>query len=80
MSIHYEIPENLPIEAFLPPLLRAEDTLARLDERARTLPFRDGWARRLLYGEACACELAKGNLSSISKIWCCWTPAPLPAS
>jgi hypothetical protein len=62
MSIAYEIPEKLPIEALLAPLLRVEEALARLDERARTAPFREGWAERLLYGEACACELARGSL------------------
>lgn len=64
----YKIPENLPIEPLLAPLVQAEDALARLDERARSLPFRDGWAQRLLYGEACACELAQGNLVHVEDL------------
>lgn len=62
MPATYEIPENFPIQPLLAPLVQAEDALARLDERARSLPFRNGWALRLIYGEACACELAQGNL------------------
>jgi hypothetical protein len=65
-SIAYEIPENLLSGPLLAPLLdallRAEDVLARLDERARTSPLRAGWQQRLLYGEACASRLAEGEL------------------
>jgi hypothetical protein len=58
----YENPENLLSGPLLDPLLRAEDALARLDERARTSPLREGWQARLLYGEACASRLAEGEL------------------
>lgn len=44
------------------PLLRAEDALARLDERARLSPLREGWMARLAFGEACANRLAEGEL------------------
>lgn len=44
------------------PLVRAEDALARLDERARLSPLREGWMARLAFGEACANRLAEGEL------------------
>lgn len=62
-STRYELPEKLVASPQLTHLLvKAEDAVARLDERARTSPLRDGWQARLLYGEACACQLAGGDL------------------
>ena len=61
-SIAYTIPEKLPLNVILAPLLAAEDAIARLDERARNSPLREGWIARLLYREACASRLAAGEL------------------
>lgn len=62
-SITYEIPEKLLSSPDLTSLLvRAEDAVARLDERARVSPLRDGWQQRLLFGEACACLDAEREL------------------
>lgn len=61
-SVGYAIPEKLPLNAILAPLLAAEDAIARLDERARNSPLREGWIERLLYREACASRLAAGEL------------------
>jgi hypothetical protein len=61
-SASYEIPENLLSGPLVDPLLRAEDALASLDERARSSALREGWQARLLYGEACASRLAEGEL------------------
>jgi len=61
-SIAYAIPEKLPLGAVLAPLMVADDAIARLDERARSSPLRDGWIARLLYREACASRLAAGEL------------------
>jgi hypothetical protein len=61
-SVGYAIPEKLPLNAILAPLLAAEDAIARLDERARNSPLRKGWIERLLYREACASRLAAGEL------------------
>ena len=61
-SIAYVIPEKLPLNAILAPLLAAEDAIARLDERARQSHLREGWIARLLYREACASRLAVGEL------------------
>ncbi|MBG0812353.1 DUF1612 domain-containing protein [Methylosinus sp. H3A] len=40
----------------------AEDALARLDERLRGNPFRDGWIARANFGEACANLYLAGEL------------------
>ena len=61
-SITYTHSENLPLKDFLDPLMAADDALARLDERARNTPLRDGWISRMLYREACASRLAAGEL------------------
>ena len=61
-SIAYVLPEKLPLSAVLSPLLAAEDAIARLDERAKYSPLREGWTTRLLYREACASRLAAGEL------------------
>ncbi len=61
-SIAYTVPTILPLDAILDPLMAADDALARLDERAKSSPLRDGWISRLLYREACASRLAAGEL------------------
>ena len=61
-TIAYVIPQKLPLDALLAPLMAADDAIARLDERARSSPLRDGWMTRLLYREACASRLAAGEL------------------
>jgi Protein of unknown function (DUF1612)/HTH DNA binding domain len=42
--------------------MRVHDAAIRLDERASGTELRDGWRQRLLFGEACACQLAEGDL------------------
>lgn len=49
-------------EAVLKPLLAAQEAVSRLDERARRSPHRAAWMQRLLFGEACACQLHEGDL------------------
>ena len=61
-SIAYVMPEKVPSASFLTQLMAADDAIARLDERARTSPLRDGWMARMLYREACASRLAAGEL------------------
>ena len=61
-TITYALPEELPLQALLAPLLAADDAIARLDERARISPLREGWLARMLYREACASRLAAGEL------------------
>jgi hypothetical protein len=50
----YRIPAQLPWSAFAGSIKRAEDALARLDERLRTHPLAEGWAERAHFAEACA--------------------------
>ena len=61
-TIAYVIPEKLPPNAILAPLMAADDAISRLDERARLSPLREGWMTRLLLREACASRLAAGEL------------------
>lgn len=62
-SITYALPEKIVTSPDLTSLLvRAEDAVARLDERARSSKLRDGWQQRLLFGEACACLDAEREL------------------
>jgi UDP-2,3-diacylglucosamine pyrophosphatase LpxH len=62
-SIEYHLPEKLVAEPRITASLVAlEDALARLDERARTSPLTEGWMQRLVYHEACATQLAEGDL------------------
>lgn len=60
-SIAYAIPEKLPLDALLAPLLAADEAITRLDDRLRTSTLREGWTARTLYREAVACRLAQGE-------------------
>lgn len=42
--------------------MRAQEAAARLDEKAKSVPWRKGWMSRVLFEEACACQLAEGDL------------------
>ena len=54
--------EEFQTEAVLGPLLAAQEAVSRLDERARRSPYRAAWMQRLLFHEACACQLFEGDL------------------
>jgi Protein of unknown function (DUF1612)/HTH DNA binding domain len=58
----YAIPAQLPWSAFASPLERAEDAVARLDERVRHHPLAAGWAERAHFAEACAALWLEGDL------------------
>ncbi|MBJ7532955.1 DUF1612 domain-containing protein [Rhodomicrobium vannielii ATCC 17100] len=62
--MQYSIPSPLPLEAFLGPLLRAEDALARFDERLRgsPKPLAEGFCSRILFHEICAEQRLEGLL------------------
>jgi len=50
----YQIPE-IPLQpSILDAFLRADEALARLDERAKLSPLQAAWSNRLLYRNACA--------------------------
>lgn len=61
-KLQYEIPDLSRDVAGSPEHLAAVEAVIRLDERARCSPLRDGWRRRLLYGQAAGCTLAEGEL------------------
>jgi hypothetical protein len=56
-------PDSLPWRALAGPLARAEDALARLDERLRASPIRQGFIERTHFAEACASLWIKGELA-----------------
>ena len=58
----------LPWPEIALPLARAEDALARLDERLRTSPIRDGWIARTHFADACAALLLEGQLVHIEDL------------
>jgi len=62
MSDTYDYPEFIDYSTLILPITRAEDALARLDERLRRSPLADGLNARLAYHEACACRHAEGDL------------------
>lgn len=62
ISDNYEIPENPFKPTLFAPLLKAQEAVVRLDERVRRSSLRDGWMQRVLFAEACACQLAEGDL------------------
>ena len=58
----YVIPAQLPWRSIAGPLERAEDALARLDERVRNHPLAAGWAERAHFADACAALWLEGDL------------------
>ncbi len=54
--------DPLPWRELAHPLARAEDALARLDERLRTSPIRDGWIARTHFSDAAAALWLEGEL------------------
>jgi hypothetical protein len=58
----YALPDPMPWSALAGPLARAEDTLARLDERLRASPVREGWIARTHFSESCAALWLEGEL------------------
>ncbi len=58
----YALPDPMPWRALAAPLALAEDALARLDERLRTSPVREGWISRTHFTEGCAALWLEGEL------------------
>jgi len=63
-----ETARKLDLKRLLKPLLAAEQAMARLDEKLRTLPFRDGLIERVIYHEACAVSLLEGHLVPVEDL------------
>jgi hypothetical protein len=60
--------DEIPWRAIAAPLARAEDALARLDERLSRSPVRDGWIARTHFGEACAALWLEGELTHLEDL------------
>src|ERR1700683_1506555 len=58
----YRLDHEIRWPAIAGPLVRAEDALARLDERLSRSAIRDGWIARTHFGEACAALWLDGEL------------------
>jgi hypothetical protein len=61
-AVQYSLPDPMPWRAIATPLGRAEDALARLDERLSRSPVREGWIARTHLTEACAALWLEGEL------------------
>ena len=62
MSDPAGIAERLPWPRIAAPLVAAEDSLARLDERLRKSPIREGFIARTHFLDACASLWLEGEL------------------
>ena len=62
MTDSFLIPEPFPWDTVARPLAAAEDALARLDERLRTSPIREGWIARTHFSDAAAALWIEGEL------------------
>ncbi len=68
LSDAYALPDSLPWTALASPLARAEDALARLDERLRASPIKEGWAARAHFLDAAAALWLEGELVPIEDL------------
>jgi Protein of unknown function (DUF1612)/HTH DNA binding domain len=64
----YQVPDPIPWDRLVGPLAIAEDAVAKLDERARTSPIRDGFVARSHFDDACASIWLAGELVHIEDL------------
>jgi hypothetical protein len=64
----YSLPDPLPWPLLATPLARTEDGLARLDERLRSSPIREGWSARAHFMDAAAALWLEGELVPIEDL------------
>ena len=67
-TLSARLPDPLPWPELARPLARAEDALARLDERLRTSPIHDGWIARTHFVDAVAALWLEGELVHIEDL------------
>ena len=63
-----KIVERLDWAKINAPLALAEDALARLDERLRASPIREGWVSRTHFSDACASLWVEGGLAHLEDL------------
>lgn len=68
MQRPYSVPDALPWPLLAAPLAQAEDALARLDERLRASPIREGWSARAHFLDAAAALWLEGELVPIEDL------------
>lgn len=68
LPVAYVLPDPLPWAALAGPLARAEDALARLDERLAKSSIREGWAARTHFADAAAALWLEGELVPIEDL------------
>jgi hypothetical protein len=68
MSSARELLANLDWRALAAPIARAEDALARLDERLAKSPIRDGWIARTHFSDSAAALWIEGELVSLEDL------------
>ena len=68
MKADPQIVEMLDWSQIYGPLARAEDALARLDERLRASPIRKGWIDRSHFADACASLWIEGRLAHLEDL------------
>ncbi|RWG36885.1 MAG: hypothetical protein EOQ59_20105, partial [Mesorhizobium sp.] len=59
---------KLPLNTLIAPLARAEDLLARLDERVQKSPVRDGFVARCHFADAAAALWLDGELVHVEDL------------
>jgi hypothetical protein len=64
----YQVPDPMPWDCLVGSLATAEDALAKLDERLRTSPIRDGFVARSHFDDACACLWLAGELVTLEDL------------
>jgi hypothetical protein len=60
--------DDLDWRTLAQPLARAEDALARLDERLSRSPVREGWIARTHFSKACAALWLEGELTHLEDL------------
>jgi hypothetical protein len=64
----YQIPDPIPWDRLIAPLTTAEDAVAKLDERVRQSPIRDGFISRTHFDDACASIWLTGEFVHIEDL------------
>ena len=67
-SYIYDFHEKIDLNRLLGPFLAAHEAIIRFDERLRRSHLREAFLNRLLFQEACAAQLAEGDLVHLEEL------------